>query len=167
MMSALGGRPVVPADDWNSEERKLFKNINALANRDDAALSIRKQEVLPNVLLHLLATGYRSPRAMLDAALGIRESRAGRDYRALLHRLREAWLLGRTDADAEGQLKQVAIELRERISGKPMMMTGLEIQGTIKGGIGKKIDLGDRTRPWQHRRLASPPEKKGHVPPNR
>lgn len=141
MMTELGGQPAAPAADWNAEERVLFEKIDALANVD-RALSVKNQDVLPNVLLHLLASGRRSPRALLDAALEIRESSAGRGYRALLRRLREAWLLGRKDEDAERQINVVADELEHRISGQRMAMTGIEVQGTITGKAGVKADLG-------------------------
>jgi hypothetical protein len=141
MMTALGHLPAPLAPDWNAEERALFKEIDTLANTD-RILSVRNQEVLPNVLLHLLAGGRRSPRALLDDALKIRESSAGRDYRALHCRLREAWSLGRRNEDAERQVGQVTAELRQRISGQPMELTAIEVQGTIKANAGVRAELG-------------------------
>lgn len=140
MMSGLKQNPDAQPD-WEAEERRLFKGINNLVNRDKA-LKVKDAEVLPNVLLHLLAQGVTQPRALLDKALEIRASDAGKAYRAFNRRLHDAWLLGREDAAAEKELAEVAKELKRRISGKPLVLTQLEIKGKAKGRAKAGADAG-------------------------
>ncbi len=141
LMTALNQRPADTGDDWHSQEQALFAEIARLANRDKA-LRKKDEKALPSVLLHLLAQGIKSPRALLDDTLALRDSSAGKSYRQFHKRLRDAWRLGRRDADAEQQIKAVASELKRRISGKPTILTHIIVDGSLKAGAGVKANVG-------------------------
>jgi hypothetical protein len=127
------------ADNWYSQEWALFAAIAKISDQD-RGLRATKEKALPSVVLHLLAQGARSPRGLLDDALKLRDSNAGKSYRVFHKRLREAWRLGRRDADAETQIKAVAEELKRRITGKPTILTRVVVNGSLKAnaraGIG-------------------------------
>jgi hypothetical protein len=68
MMTGLDEEPRPISDDWRIQERALFAELAKLTNRDKT-LRKKNEVALPNVLLHLLAKGIKSPRALLDDAL--------------------------------------------------------------------------------------------------
>ena len=140
LMSELGSPKAKPKLDWNAEETALFAEISKIADRDE--ISLKDQEVLPNVLLHLLVERERGPKALLEGALKLRETDEGRAYRAVNRRLRQAWLLGRHDEILESEINRVAVELGHRISGKPMHITGISVEGGFDAASGAKVDLG-------------------------
>jgi hypothetical protein len=140
LMSTPQRHDAKPKTDFAAEEAALFAEITRIANRNE--LSFTDQEALPNVLLHLIAEKERSPRAILDAALRLRETDEGLAYRDLNRRLRQAWSVGRRDGTLQAELNRVAVELGRRLSGKPMHITAVSIGGTLEVAGGPKADLG-------------------------
>jgi hypothetical protein len=141
MMTDLeNGMPAVP-DDWQTQERALFAKIAEIANQD-RSLTAKDEIAVPNVLLHLLADRRKSPRALLDQALEMRDSSAGRSYRAFHKRLRDAWHDGRRDDEAERQIDAVATELKQRISGEPTIIAHLMVGANLTAGVRAKFDAG-------------------------
>jgi hypothetical protein len=141
MMSTLDVETQPIADDWRMQEQALFAELAKLMNQDKA-LRTKNERALPNVLLHLLARGAKSPRALLDDALELRASPAGKSYRTFHKRIRDGWRSGRRDTDAEQQIKAVADEFKKRISGKPTVITHLIIDANFKAGVRARGDAG-------------------------
>jgi hypothetical protein len=139
MMTDLDkGTPAV-SDDWQSQEKALFAQLAEIANQDQS-FTTRDDSALPNVLLHLLADGSKSPRALLDQALELRNSNAGRSYRAFHKRIRDAWREGRRDDEAMRQINDIAKELERRISGEPSVIAHLVVGANLTAGIRAKIN---------------------------
>ncbi|MFO1161945.1 MAG: hypothetical protein U1E60_24115 [Reyranellaceae bacterium] len=142
MLTGLGKKPKAAApEDWRRQEQELFGEINKLASRDKA-LRTKNETALPSVLLHLVAQGIRKPRALLDEALELRDSAAGKSYRVFHKRLRNAWRLGLEDKDAEKDIADVATELERRLSGEPTILTHVIVEGSAEAHAHVKADAG-------------------------
>jgi hypothetical protein len=141
LLTGLGRRPA--PGDWPSQERAMFAEIVALANRTEG-VRVKDSPELPSVLPHLLAENPKSPRALLDDAIKLRATRDGADYRTFHKQLRNDWRFGRLNPKAEKEIAAVARQLERRIGGEPTVITHVTLSGDIKatGWTGGNIGIG-------------------------
>jgi hypothetical protein len=138
MFVALAGAQPAPTPGL-ARERRLFEALNRATNQDER-FKVEQEDAPPTVLHHLLAQGVGNTRQVLDEALLLRDSSAGRGYRKWHGKLRKAWRSGRHDRDAEAELGAVTVELGRRLSGSPTVLTRLTVKGTANAGV--EADVG-------------------------
>jgi hypothetical protein len=112
-----------------------------LTNQDEC-FTIEQEHSPPTVLHYLLTQGIDNSEQLLKEALKLRDTQAWRCYREWHARVRQAWALGRRDNDAEMELDAVAEELRRRISGKPIVIAKIKVEGEFKGEAQAGLDTG-------------------------
>ena len=117
-----------------SMDRRLFAALTRATNRDER-FTIEQEQAPPTVLHHLLAQGVGNTKQLLEEALRLRESAAGKSYRRWHGALRKAWRSGRSDGVAEAELHAVTKELERRLSGKPIVLTKLTVGATAHASV--------------------------------
>ncbi len=107
----------------------------------------------PTVLPHLLLSGPRNPRELLERALQLRESPEGRLYREWHARLRAAWSQGRRspeEDDAEVVRREIEARLRSRAEGASIWATKLDVEVEAGFSVGGEVPVGvpNKLRSW-------------------
>jgi len=168
------------------KEQELFRRFQQYIAIDDR-LRADEFELPPSVVPHLLLQDPppRTPGELLERALALRESPAGRAYREWHRRLRHAWSLGRHDDAAERAVVEVLRELKKRFphgqadeDDRPILAMkvdiGLEAEAKVGGEpwpaeakLGGKVEAKDirvgipnRLRNWVVDRLPFQRHKK-------
>jgi hypothetical protein len=142
MFVALSGTNGPSMTRGIKKERELFAALNKLTNQDEQ-FRVEQEEAPPTVLHHLLSHGIDNTRRLLEEALKLRDSSAGQRYRLWHTQLRNAWRLGHCDTNAEAELKAVAEELTRRLSGKPLVLTKLTVEGSASASVGANLGMAE------------------------
>jgi hypothetical protein len=141
MFVALAAPTRIPEARGIKKEKELFAALSRLSDQD-VCFSVEQENAPPTVLHHLLARGVDNSERLLAEARKLRDTEAGRRYRAWHAKVRKAWALGRRDKDAEAELDAVTEELKHRISGKPIVLAKIKVEGELKGEAKTGVNVG-------------------------